>query len=148
LWPEVNPDKLRQAAELLPGTHDFAAFGTPPRSGGSTIRSVHQASWLPYAGEAGGLLFEVTANAFLYRMVRRMVWLQVMVGLNRLELDQLARAINQAQPQTSGLAPACGLVLWKVWYDAGQENEERFQAKVISSLAASGEDDRGQDLRP
>ena len=148
LWPDVDPDKLHQAAELLPGTHDFAAFGTPPRPGGSTIRNVYQASWLPYAGESGGLLFEVTANAFLYRMVRRMVWLQVMVGLNRLELDKLARAIDESQPQTSGLAPACGLVLWKVWYDTGQENEERFQAEVISSLAASGEDDRGQNLRP
>ena len=36
-------------------------------------------------------MFEITANAFLYHMVRRMVYLQVQAGQNRLELEELER---------------------------------------------------------
>lgn len=113
VWPELDLDLLQQAARLLPGIHDFAAFGTPPRPGGHTIREVFRAGWEP---QAGGLLFEVSANAFLYHMVRRMVYLQVMVGQRRLELEHLAQAVCAAQPQPPGLAPAQGLVLKEVQY--------------------------------
>lgn len=117
VWPEVDPDLLQQAAQVLVGSHDFAAFGKPPRPGGSTIRRVNQACWQP---EAGGLQFEVTANAFLYHMVRRMVFLQVLVGQNHLGLQGLADLLQgkgTVQPQTPGLAPAHGLVLAEVRYD-------------------------------
>ena len=119
VWPPVELQKLLSAASLLAGTHDFAAFGTPPKVGGRTERTVFQARWEP---QAGGLLFEVTANAFLYHMVRRMVYLQVQAGQNRLELERLEKAVLEAQPQNPGLAPSCGLVLWKVWYVDWQEN--------------------------
>jgi tRNA pseudouridine38-40 synthase len=119
VWPEIVPERLRQAARLLPGTHDFAAFGAPMHPGGSTIRHVFRTEWQP---QAGGLLFEVSANAFLYHMVRRMVYLQVLAGQGRLELDGLARAVAEAQPQPPGLAPAHGLTLMEVWY--GEEPEE------------------------
>ncbi|MGD0004350.1 MAG: tRNA pseudouridine(38-40) synthase TruA [Anaerolineaceae bacterium] len=119
VWPPVEFQKLRSAASLLAGTHDFAAFGMPPKEGGRTERTVYQASWEP---QAGGLLFEVTANAFLYHMVRRMVYLQVRAGQNRLELERFEKAVLEAQPQIPGLAPSCGLVLWKVWYVDWQEN--------------------------
>lgn len=118
VWPEVDEQRLHEAARLIPGTHDFAAFGTPPRVGGSTIRTVYKAVWQP---QAQGLLFEVTANAFLYHMVRRMVYWQVLAGQNRLDLEQLALAVEAAQPLTPGLAPPHGLVLAEVHYpESGQ----------------------------
>jgi tRNA pseudouridine38-40 synthase len=67
------------------------------------------------------LQFEVTANAFLYHMVRRMVYLQVLVGQSHLDLQELAELLQGKgafQPQTPGLAPAHGLVLADVKYDA------------------------------
>ena len=115
VWPELNLALLQQAARLLPGIHDFAAFGTPPRPGGSTIREVFSAAWEP---RSGGLLFEVSANAFLYHMVRRMVYLQVQIGKNLLELESFAQAVQAAQPQPPGLAPAQGLALKEVLYVA------------------------------
>lgn len=114
VWPEVDLALLQQAARLLPGMHDFAAFGTPPKRGGRTLRNVYWTKWEP---QAGGLLFEVAANGFLYHMVRRMVYLQVLVSQHRLELANLAQAVLAAQPQPPGLAPAQGLVLKEVWYD-------------------------------
>jgi len=125
VWPDVDLAKLQQAACLLVGSHDFAAFGNPPRPGGSTLRVVHQACW---QAEAGGLQFEVSANAFLYHMVRRMVFVQVLVGQNRLSLPDLAEMLqgeSTTQPQTPGLAPAHGLVLVDVSYEERPEIKDR-----------------------
>jgi tRNA pseudouridine38-40 synthase len=117
VWPEVELDTLCRAAELLVGSHDFAAFGSPPRPGGSTLRTVYQACWMK---EEDALLFRVTANAFLYHMVRRMVFLQVQAGQSRLSLDDLADLLQGPTPvgtQLPGLAPAHGLVLVEVKYE-------------------------------
>jgi tRNA pseudouridine38-40 synthase len=114
VWPLCEVETLQAAARLLHGTHDFAAFGTPPRPGGSTIRTVFSADWL--AGEEGMVRFEVTANAFLYHMVRRMVFVQMQVGQQRLSLGKLQDAVERAAPMTPGLAPPQGLALKEVQY--------------------------------
>jgi tRNA pseudouridine38-40 synthase len=114
VWPAVELEPLQQAAGILVGRHDFAAFGTPPRAGGSTIRTVSFAGWHPEDGE---LVFEIIGDAFLYHMVRRLVYKQVAVGLGRLKVEQLA-ALLQSPPlfAVQGLAPARGLVLVEVTY--------------------------------
>ena len=113
VWPQVEVELLQQAAALLLGRHDFAAFGAPPHAGGNTVRTVLQAAWQV---ETEGYSFEVTANAFLYHMVRRMVYLQVLAGQNRLDLNDLAQGVQAACPMPPGLAPAHGLVLKHVMY--------------------------------
>jgi tRNA pseudouridine38-40 synthase len=114
IYPPLELNTLKEAANLLVGTHDFAAFGSPPRPGGSTIREVFRAEWQAL-GDA--LRFEVTANAFLYRMVRRMVYLQTLVGAGQLSLKELGGGIADQTPLTPGLAPAQGLVLKEVLYE-------------------------------
>jgi tRNA pseudouridine38-40 synthase len=69
-------------------------FGTPPRPGGSTIRTVYQATWQE---KRKAWRFEVIANAFLYHMVRRMVFVQVLVGQGGLSLEALQAAVEQAR---------------------------------------------------
>lgn len=114
LWPPCEVEGLQAAARLLQGTHDFAAFGTPPRPGGSTIRTVYKAGW--QMEEEGQMRFEVIANAFLYHMVRRMVFLQVLVGQQRISLEALQGAVETASALTAGLAPPQGLFLKEVHY--------------------------------
>jgi tRNA pseudouridine38-40 synthase len=114
VWPAVDLQILKAAAKLLPGTHDYAAFGSSPRPTGHTIRKVYEASWEP---QIEGVLFEICANAFLYHMVRRVVYLQVLAGQNRLDLEDLAQAVQEAKSQSPGLAPPQGLVLKKVRYE-------------------------------
>jgi tRNA pseudouridine38-40 synthase len=114
VWPPCEIDLLHEADQLLPGSHDFSAFGTPPRPGGSTIRAVYQATW--HEREEGLLSFVVIANAFLYHMVRRMVYVQVRVGQGRLALDDLKAAVEQGALMAPGLAPPQGLVLQQVHY--------------------------------
>jgi len=124
VWPEVAIEKIAVAAEILVGRHDFSAFGTPPRAGGSTIRSVFAATWKPVDAhwENPDLVFEITADAFLFRMVRRLVAIQVTVGQGRLESSDISRwlEIPPAFP-VQGLAPPHGLYLHKVSY--GENNE-------------------------
>jgi tRNA pseudouridine38-40 synthase len=120
VWPAVA--NLSQLAAIWLGKHDFAAFGSPPRSGGSTVRTVLSARWQQTADE---WIFEIQADAFLYRMVRRLVHAQVAVGQTRLSADTLAQALDdrieirqEAQNQIPArLAPACGLTLVEVCYD-------------------------------
>ncbi len=124
VWPEVDPVVMVEAAGMLVGEHDFAAFGTPPHPGGSTLRTVWQARWAPWSqdlylpGAGGsGLRFEIVANAFLYHMVRRLVYVQVQIGQRRLELPALASAFSERTLDLTGLAPPQGLVLMEVSYD-------------------------------
>ena len=113
VWPALDFSNLQKAAILLLGEHDFAAFGAPHKKGGCTVRRVFRAVW---EQQAGGLLFEISANAFLYHMVRRLVFTQVLAGSGKLALDDLAQGVLAAQSQPPGLAPAHGLVLHEVLY--------------------------------
>jgi tRNA pseudouridine38-40 synthase len=114
VWPALDLELLQRFAGELHGTHDFADFGTPPRSNGSTIRSIFKAEWS--AGN-GSLIFEVTGNAFLYRMVRRLVYFQVAVAQGKLDVQAISdRLYGTKRQMVQGLAPAQGLVLVEVSY--------------------------------
>jgi tRNA pseudouridine38-40 synthase len=120
VWPAPQVELLNQAASMLLGTHDFAAFGTPPRTHGTTVRTVFQAGWQE---DGSDLVFEITANAFLYHMVRRLVYLQVMVGQGRLEPEAIPQSLQPQgkAPPVKGLAPAQGLRLVEVCYPEAEQ---------------------------
>ncbi|MGA2505316.1 MAG: tRNA pseudouridine synthase A [Anaerolineales bacterium] len=124
VWPAVSD--LAPLAAIWPGTHDFGAFGTPPRTDGSTVRRVFSAKW---TNDGNEWTFDIQADAFLYRMVRRLVYVQVAVGQGRIPAEDLVRALNNDPMLTRGigkkgqghlpasLAPASGLTLVEVRYD-------------------------------
>lgn len=112
----LNIEVMNQAAICLLGTQDFASFGKPPQ-GKITERSLLQALWV--AEEKHRLTFEITANAFLYRMVRKIVGTLIEVGLGKLAVNDIqeileARDLRRSAPP----APACGLCLVRVSYPA------------------------------
>ena len=98
---------------MLPGKHDFSAFGSPPRAGGSTERHLMRASWKKQEDE---WIFEVQANAFLYHMVRRLVLTQVVIAQKQIPAEKFARALAEQVEVTSGIAPPNGLTLVEVSY--------------------------------
>jgi tRNA pseudouridine38-40 synthase len=120
VWPPVA--EMTALAQIWPGRHDFAAFGSAPHAGGSTVRTVLSAAWQLQADE---WFFEIRADAFLYRMVRRLVYAQVAAGQARLTAETLQQALDD--PSEAGqsarsqipasLAPASGLTLVDVRYD-------------------------------
>jgi tRNA pseudouridine38-40 synthase len=112
--PAADLQRMRACAGVLPGSHDFAFFGNPPKPGGNTVREVIAASWSEQPD--GQICFEVTANAFLYHMVRRLVYGQVMVGQGKIELQDWSDAVQTIRPLPPGLAPPQGLALVAVGY--------------------------------
>jgi tRNA pseudouridine38-40 synthase len=114
VWPAVDLERMQQATPALLGTHDFAAFGTPPRTGGSTVRSVIHAGWTGLADE---LDFEIVANAFLFRMVRRLVGFLVAIGQGLQPPEALLGCLESSPPAlVQYLAPPHGLTLVEVIY--------------------------------
>jgi len=106
-------ETMQQAAALLIGTHDFATFGQPPQ-GDTTIREVFYSG---FAEVPGMIRYSIEANAFLYRMVRRIMGALIRVGSGELTLDQFERAFCAADGTwPSPAAPAHGLCLVKVTY--------------------------------
>lgn len=113
VWPPAELTALQQAASCLPGRHDFAAFGTPPQTGGSTLRTVLRAEW---QADGQSMSFDVTADAFLYHMARRLVAVQVEIGQGRLDVAVMPRYLQAGADPVQGLAPSQGLVLAEVCY--------------------------------
>ncbi len=79
--PALERGSLARASQALLGRKDFAAFGTPPKRNGKTVRHVMQADWRQVEDQ---LEFTIQADAFLYRMVRMLVGSLVRVGHGRL----------------------------------------------------------------
>jgi len=114
VWPVVNGSLLQSVSPIFLGRHDFAAFGSPMTRGGSTTRTVSLSAWTESNGE---WQFQVRADAFLYRMVRRLVFIQVRVAQGRLSVEEVQQAIENQTRLPSGLAPAHGLSLVEVTYN-------------------------------
>jgi tRNA pseudouridine38-40 synthase len=115
VWPAVELKRLESAASPLVGEHDFKAFGSPPRGTGSTVRRVQRVGW---QSQNDYLVFEIVADAFLYRMVRRLVYAQVLLAQDRLPLDAIEARLNgEIREMVQGLAPAHGLVLAEVLFE-------------------------------
>lgn len=120
VWPETNVDILADSAKLFQGTHDFSTFGSPTTPKGTTVRTVMKAEWFRAGKDEWH--FEVQADAFLYRMVRRLVFVQVAVAQGRFPVEVIARSLAGQLPAgkrseiPAGLAPAHGLTLVEVTY--------------------------------
>jgi tRNA pseudouridine38-40 synthase len=119
VWPAVDGAALKQAAALFIGTHDFSSYGSATSPDGTTFRAVSRSEWKQVRG---GWQFEVEADAFLYRMVRRLVFVQVAVGQGKLSAEAVERSLagrantGKHNELPAGLAPAHGLTLAAVTY--------------------------------
>jgi tRNA pseudouridine38-40 synthase len=120
VWPQVKGDALAVAAKQFMGPHDFSAFGSPTTPKGTTVRTVMKAEWTQTSDDEWR--FEVQGDAFLYRMVRRMVFVQAVVAQGKLPAEAIAGSLakqataGKRSVLPSGLAPANGLTLVNVEY--------------------------------
>jgi tRNA pseudouridine38-40 synthase len=116
VWPAVDGDLLKEIAGVFLGRHDFSAFGSAPREESSTVRTVSLSEWKKADDE---WQFEVRADAFLYRMVRRLVYVQAAVAQGRCSKEIVVEVLERPQKKNeipAGLAPAHGLTLVEVTY--------------------------------
>ncbi len=114
VWPSVDGNVLIHNSGIFLGTHDFAAFGSPTTPKGTTTRTVTKAEWKRMPD--GEWQFEVRADAFLYRMARRLVFVQVSLAQGKIPLERVQIALERQEKLPAGLAPAHGLTLVEVKY--------------------------------
>jgi tRNA pseudouridine38-40 synthase len=135
VWPSLELEKLQLVAHSFLGRHDFAVYGTPPQLGGSTWRTIFRAEWLQQADQ---LTFEVCADAFLYRMVRRLVFIQVAVARGRIKLEEIQPSLLSFPGQPihldPGLAPPQGLALTEVSYLPDLGNPRIIRQKIDEEI--------------
>ena len=110
-----DPELLRKAAALVRGKHDFRAF-TPSKSHHVRfVRAVEESWWEGYDGL---LVYKITANSFLYGMVRALVGTMLEVGQGRRGLAEFADLLEGGERRDAGpAAPARGLTLVGVGYE-------------------------------
>lgn len=116
IWhTEDKPDlhKMQDAARLLIGTHDFAAF-TTTKSKKSTIREIYSINVLEADDE---IRFIFCGNGFLYNMVRILVGTLIEAGTGKRSCESVGELIHKTDRQLAGFtAPAKGLCLMEVEY--------------------------------
>jgi tRNA pseudouridine38-40 synthase len=110
----LDLDAMGEAAALLLGEHDFAAFASAPEdAGASTIRRLECFS---VRSDGNRIVVDAIANAFLPHQVRRMVGSLVEVGRGKMPVAGY-RALLEGAPASAGpAAPARGLTLLSVDY--------------------------------
>jgi len=113
-WP-LEVKRMQEAADLLVGRHDFAAFQSANAQSAGTVRTVSRAEW----GQSGSrLTFAIEADGFLYNMVRAVVGTLVDVGRGRWTVEEFAQALRSRDRRRSGrTAPPQGLCLMAVRYE-------------------------------
>lgn len=114
---KLDVEAMQAGSRFLLGSHDFAAFGQPPQ-GEITVRHLMQANWSVLGNQ---LTFEIMANAFLYRMVRRIVGTLLQVGTGELAPIEIKHILETKDLSRSAPpVPAQGLCLVRVVYPNGE----------------------------
>lgn len=113
---ELDIKSMKEAVKVLVGKHDFKSFQAhdPLRADKQTVRTISKIQ----IRKKGALIeIDVTADGFLYKMVRNIVGALIAVGRGKMAKKELITLLN-AKDRTKGPATvaASGLALLKVVY--------------------------------
>lgn len=110
----LDEEAMHRAAACLIGRHDFGAFSSAGRKK-STVRTLKELSIVRTGDE---ICFVLTADGFLYNMVRILVGTLLEVGTGERTAESVAALLDGApRAQAGKTAPARGLCLMEVRYD-------------------------------
>lgn len=112
-----NPDikRLCDTVSILKGEMDFASFASSGDASLSTFRYIEHAIFFT---KNNLLIFEIEANAFLWKMVRTLVGTILQLEQKCYGKAELKTILNSHDRKVAGqTAPACGLFLYKVQFN-------------------------------
>jgi tRNA pseudouridine38-40 synthase len=121
---------MKAAARHFIGRHDFRSFrANPDYDTDSTVRTLRRCD----VRRNGPLLtFVIEGDGFLYKMCRGIVGTLVYVGEGKLTPADVPRILEHRDRRVAGVtAPACGLVLWQVFY--GRKKTDRSDQAGLPS---------------
>lgn len=106
--------RMNRGAAYLVGKQDFHAYMAQGSTVASTVRTVKAAS---VEREGNMIVFRISADGFLYNMVRILAGTLIDVGLGKLSPEDIPSITASRDRSRAGMTvPACGLYLNRVLY--------------------------------
>lgn len=117
---KLDLDRMRSAAQLFLGRHDWTAFSAAQSDVDDRVRTITRLDINERPDDRTPepiIEIRVTADGFLRYMVRTIAGTLMSIGRNELDNDTLHEAIETGRrPLAATTAPACGLTLVSVRY--------------------------------
>ena len=105
---------MNEFARSIIGTHDFYAFSSSGRTVDNTVRTISECN---VQKNGDDVVLTVTANGFLYNMVRIIVGTAVAVSDGKIDVADVPLILESKKREKAGMtAPPQGLFLEKVHY--------------------------------
>lgn len=126
----LNVEHMQEAATSWLGEHDFSSFRASGCQATHAIRTVYN---LNVTRQNECVVIRITANGFLYHMVRNMVGTLLKVGAGEHPIEWTKKVLVAQDRKQAGLTvPACGL------YFLGAEYGAQFNIPCTPSLKFVG----------
>ena len=111
---DADVARMREAAEYIVGKKDFSAFMS---EGSDIVDTVRNVFYLKIEKSGDNVEIRISADGFLYNMVRIIVGTLIDVAQGRTRPDDIPSIINSHDRTRAGMtAPAEGLYLNRVFY--------------------------------
>ncbi|MEG0771341.1 MAG: tRNA pseudouridine(38-40) synthase TruA [Clostridia bacterium] len=114
-YTKLDIKAMQKAAEKFIGCYDFKSFMSSGSEIKNTIRTVINSS---ISVDGDMITYEITADGYLYNMVRIIVGTLIKVGIGKISPEEITDIIKACDRTLAGpTAPGCGLYLKNVIYD-------------------------------
>ncbi len=111
---KLNVELMKKAAQNFFGEHDFSAFMASGSNVTTTVRTIYDLSITKHNDIID---IEITANGFLYNMVRIITGTLVYVGIGKIEPEKIKDILESGDRTKAGItAPPQGLSLMSATY--------------------------------
>ena len=116
--------KMRAAAAVFVGTHDFSAFRARQCQAKSPVKTIHHLHLIEHGRF---IILDIRANAFLHHMVRNIAGVLMSIGCGDRPVEWAGEVLQTGVRRTGGVtAHPYGLYLVQVEYPAEFELPERY----------------------
>lgn len=113
---ELDLARMRKAAKILTGRHDFKSFRTVDGEEKNTVRKLE---YIKIAKTGDVVYIYMKANGFLYNMARAIAGTLVEVGRGKFSVEKVKEILAKKDRRCCGpTMPAKGLCLVRVFYPA------------------------------
>ena len=129
--PDINV--LNDMASCLRGEIDCATFAASGDQSLSTFRYLENAFFYWEDEEKGLLVFEIQANAFLWKMVRSITGTIIEAekkGMSGKDFKDILESRDRSRAMRT--APATGLFLWEIFFDGPVRHDRTSGASFTS----------------
>lgn len=120
----LDVQRMREAAALLVGTHDFTSFRAVQCQAKSPIKTVHHLNVIKHGRF---IVLDVRANAFLHHMVRNFAGVLMTIGAGERPVEWVSEILAARDRRAGGVtAHPYGLYLVRVEYPEEFELPQRY----------------------